>query len=253
MPEAGSKPSLPKEGHWVEEYSPDEQSTSKGKSRKRSRSPSSKRERKEKKLKEQKERDDQIFLKLQELLTQTLAAKEADQQDDTSDGSKRVTTIWKSFRSLVFETHPELKEPEAPRPVYRTVGSDLEPAATPLRLPFHPSVASAVEACEDSIFQPISKTGQKLDPLPVGELLKSQRTFHQRYWDVEGEYQLANPLRRNSHLPKSIFLPGVASVKYTKLTDKELQTQEQNSREALCVWSAIRLGHSTMKRLLADL
>ena len=232
VPPPGHKHKLPPEGHWTDEYSPEEShGTSKAK-----KSPS----KKEKKDKKKKEKEDLIFKKLQDLLTQTLAAKEADQPEDSSDAPKKVTSIWKAFRSLVFEAHPEVTEPEAPRPVYRTVGSELEPAATPLRLPFHPAVASAVEACEDAIYQPISKTGQKLDPLPVGELLKSQRTFHQRYWDVEGEYQLAFPLRRNTHLPKSIFPPGVSAVKFTKLADKELQTQEQNYREALCVWSAIR-------------
>ena len=102
------------------------------------------------------------------------------------------------------------------------------------------------------IFQPIMKSGQKLDPLPVRELLKSQRTFHQKYWDVEGEYQLATPLKRNTNLPKAAFPPRVSAAKFTRLTDKDLQVQEQYARESLCVWSAIRWGHSTMQRLLTD-
>ena len=140
-----------------------------------------------------------------------------------------------------------MPEPEAPRPSFRKVGSSLEPAATPLRLPFHPAAASAVEACEDAIYQPISKTGQKFNPFPVEEHFPAHFPS-----EVLGDFQLATPLRRNTNLPKAIFPPGVAAAKFTRLTDKELQVQEQHARESFCVWSAIRWGHSTMRKLLTD-
>ena len=74
------------------------------------------------------------------------------------------------------------------------MGSSLETQAESLKLPFFPAVRQAVVACEDSIAEPKSKTGQVLDPLPVGELLKTQRPFLKN-WDTEGEFPLSTPLR----------------------------------------------------------
>ena len=118
--------------------------------------------------------------------------------EDTTEASKNQTSVWK--KSVVQDTHPELPQSVTPVHTYRTLGSSLETQAVSLKLPFFPAVRQAVEAHQDSIAEPKSKTGQILDPLPVGELLKTQRSF-QKNWDTEGEFPLSTPLRRNARLP----------------------------------------------------
>ena len=133
----------------------------------------------------------QVLDKLKELLCQTVSAEDSDPTTEEPEGSKPLSSVWRKFRAIIYEQHPELPESSTPKISYRTGGSSMGPVAEPLKLTFHPAVLSAVEACKDAVFQPISKSGQAPDPLPVGESQTAQRSFLHKDWDMEGDYQLS--------------------------------------------------------------
>jgi len=106
---------------------------------------------------------------------------------------RSLQTLWKDYRSLIYETHPDLLEPQAQRHTLRTIRGLKEFSPEPVKLPFFPSTLAAIQACEEAIAEPVSKLGLPQDPLAVGDFLRTQRTFLQKYWDTEGESQLAVP------------------------------------------------------------
>jgi len=168
-------------------------------------------------------------------------------EEDTSTPS--ASKLWKAFRQSIYLLHPDLPEPEGQRIPMRTKGGPAEFIAESLKLPLYPATASTLEACEEAIATPVSKTGSISDPLTVGNFLKPQRTFLHKLWEPAETVGFTTPLRKNHSLPKELF--NLQSLeKSTKVTDKDLAQQEQEVRETLAAWSVLRWSFSGLSQLI---
>jgi len=160
-----------------------------------------------------------------------------------------TSKLWKLFRQSIYVLHPDLPEPESQRIPMRTTGGPTEFIAESVKLPLYPATASTLEACEEAIATPVSKSESISDPLTVGNFLKPQRNFLHKFWEPAGTVGFTNPLRKNHSLPKELF--NVQSIeKSAKITDKDLAQQEQELRETLAAWSVLRWSFSGLSQLI---
>jgi len=219
--------------------------------RHRKTSSSSSSEHKKKKKKKRSKDSDKITLsqdQLASLIQQCMEAKiSPSSEEDTSPPS--YTKIWKEFRSNIYLLHPDLPEPEAQRIPLRTAGGPAEFISESVKLPLFPATASTLEACEDAILSNMSRSGSVAEPLVVGSFLKPQRSFSTKLWDPAGLSSFTTPLRRNHTLPRELFSQSSMS-KSSTVSDKDLQQQEQELREVLASWSALRWSFSGLSQLL---
>jgi len=185
---------------------------------------------------------------LASLIQQCMEAKISPSSEEDS-APPSYSKIWREFRDNVYLLHPDLPEPEAQRVPLRTAGGPAEFVSESLKLPLFPATASTLEACEEAILNPISKSGTVAEPLVVGSFLKAQRSFSTKHWDPAGLNSFSTPLRRNHTLPKELFTQSSLN-KYSNVTDKDLQQQEQDLREVLASWSALRWSFSGLSQLL---
>jgi len=206
---------------------------------------------KKKKKKKRSKDSDKITLSQDQLATLIQQCMEAkispSSEEDAAPPS--YSKIWREFRNNIYLLHPDLPEPEAQRIPLRTAGGPAEFVSESVKLPLFPATASTLEACEDAILNPISKSGTVAEPLVVGSFLKPQRSFTTKLWDPAGLSSFTTPLRRNHTLPKELFTQSSLS-KYANVTDKDLQQQEQDLREVLASWSALRWSFSGLSQLL---
>jgi len=204
-----------------------------------------------KKKKRSRDSEDKITLsqdQLASLIQQCMEAKISPSSEEDS-APPSYSKIWREFRENVFLLHPDLPEPETQRVPLRTAGGPAEFVSESLKLPFFPATASTLEACEDAILNPMSKSGTVAEPLVVGSFLKAQRSFSTKHWDPAGPSSFSTPLRRNHTLPKELFTQSSLN-KYSNVTDKDLQQQEQDLREVLASWSALRWSFSGLAQVL---
>jgi len=216
--------------------------------RQRQSSTSESEHKKKKKKKKSKEKIELSEDQLAAIIQRCMEAKiSTSSEEETSTPS--ASKLWKSFRQSIYLLHPDLPEPEGHKIPMRTKGGPTEFIAESLKLPLYPATASTLEACEEAIAAPLSKTGSVSEPLTVGNFLKPQRVFLNKLWEPAEAIGFTTPLRKNHSLPKELF--NIQSLeKTTKVSDKDLAHQEQEVRETLAAWSVLRWSFSGLSQIL---
>jgi len=169
--------------------------SSRAQKRQRHSSTSESERRKHKKKKKSKDKIELSEDQLASIIQRCMEAKiSTSSEEDMATPSN--SKVWKTFRQSIYILHPDLPEPESQRIPMRTAGGPTEFVAESLKLPLYPATASTLEACEESIATPVSKTGAISDPLTVGNYLKPQRNFMHKFWEPAETVGFTTPLGR---------------------------------------------------------
>ena len=168
-----------------------------------------------------------------------IRVEDSEDEDEDRDVPNRRELLAK-FKSVLQETIPDIPQCQSKEKYHRTSDLDMTAKKLPTCLPVHPTVKDTLDLCMSSV-----KEDSQGEPMGTGKLLSTTRNFPKFMYDIGDLSKFPKPQKNT----ESDLLPAAKNA-VLNLSDKDLQSQEQQLREMTTLWSQNMWAFQAMNMIL---